>query len=193
MNSMWIILWHIICPCQLMSQNNHLPCQIFLSKALHSQTTHQSIPRRLGQGNYKESMWNTKGIPLNRNLLMRKVYIQNQLLLLLILPRLHLWILKWVLQLNNWRKVMLDRITVIAPLPVTEVFTRPHLRLTRLRSKWSTRSFCKQYSIADAWINGNIAKYQQKLSGRDLLISSSCILIWNVPHVLFHTHNNWFQ
>jgi hypothetical protein len=26
--------------------------------------------------------------------------------------------------------------------------------------------FCKKYSIADAWINGNIAKYQQKLSGR---------------------------
>ena len=26
--------------------------------------------------------------------------------------------------------------------------------------------FRKQYSIADAWINGNIAKYQQKLSGR---------------------------
>ncbi len=26
--------------------------------------------------------------------------------------------------------------------------------------------FCKQYSIADAWLNGNDAKYQQKLSGR---------------------------
>ncbi len=26
--------------------------------------------------------------------------------------------------------------------------------------------FCKQYSIADAWLNGNIANYQQKLSGR---------------------------
>jgi hypothetical protein len=26
--------------------------------------------------------------------------------------------------------------------------------------------FCKQYSIADSWLNGNIAKYQQKLSGR---------------------------
>jgi hypothetical protein len=26
--------------------------------------------------------------------------------------------------------------------------------------------FRKQYSIADAWLNGNIAKYQQKLSGR---------------------------
>jgi hypothetical protein len=25
---------------------------------------------------------------------------------------------------------------------------------------------CKQYSIADAWIDGNITKYQQKLSGR---------------------------
>jgi hypothetical protein len=28
------------------------------------------------------------------------------------------------------------------------------------------KKFRKQYSIADAWINGNIAKYQQKLSGR---------------------------
>jgi hypothetical protein len=26
--------------------------------------------------------------------------------------------------------------------------------------------FCKQYFIADAWLNGNIAKYQRKLSGR---------------------------
>jgi hypothetical protein len=26
--------------------------------------------------------------------------------------------------------------------------------------------FCKKYCIADAWINGNIVKYQQKLSGR---------------------------
>jgi hypothetical protein len=26
--------------------------------------------------------------------------------------------------------------------------------------------FRKQYSIADAWLNGNITKYQQKLSGR---------------------------
>ncbi len=28
------------------------------------------------------------------------------------------------------------------------------------------KKFCKQYSIADAWINGNIAKYQRKLTGR---------------------------
>ncbi len=28
------------------------------------------------------------------------------------------------------------------------------------------KKFRKQYSIADAWINRNIAKYQQKLSGR---------------------------
>ncbi len=26
--------------------------------------------------------------------------------------------------------------------------------------------FCKQYSIADTWLNGNIAKYLRKLSGR---------------------------
>jgi hypothetical protein len=26
--------------------------------------------------------------------------------------------------------------------------------------------FCKQSSLADAWLNGNIAKYQRKLSGR---------------------------
>ncbi len=28
------------------------------------------------------------------------------------------------------------------------------------------KNFHKLYSIADAWINGNIAKYQRKLSGR---------------------------
>ncbi len=28
------------------------------------------------------------------------------------------------------------------------------------------KNFCKQYSIANAWINGNIAKYQWKLGGR---------------------------
>ncbi len=52
------------------------------------------------------------GISLNRLLLMRKVYIKNWLLLLPILPRLHLWTLKWVLQLNNWRK---DLIVLLAP------------------------------------------------------------------------------
>ncbi len=134
---MRIILWHIICPCQLLSQNNHLPWQIFFSKALRWQTTYQSIPTGLDQGNYKESMWNTQRISLNKLLLMRKVYIQNRLLLLPILPRLHLWILKWVVQLNNQRK---DWIALIAPLPVTKVFTRPHLGLTRLMSQWSTTS-----------------------------------------------------
>jgi hypothetical protein len=51
---------------------------------------YQSIPRRICQGNYKESMWNTQRISLNRLLLRRKVYIKNWLLLLPILPRLHL-------------------------------------------------------------------------------------------------------
>jgi hypothetical protein len=40
----------------------------------------------------------------------------------------------------------------------------PHLNC---KGKVSVKNkFCKKYSIADAWINGNIAKYQQKLSGR---------------------------
>jgi hypothetical protein len=46
--------------------------------------------KKFGQGNHKESTCNTQRIPLNRNLLMRKVYIQNWLLLLPILPRLNL-------------------------------------------------------------------------------------------------------
>jgi hypothetical protein len=40
--------------------------------------------------------------------------------------------LEMSLQLNNWKK---DQIILIAPLPVTKVFTRPHPRLTRLRSQ----------------------------------------------------------
>ncbi len=37
-----------------------------------------------------------------------------------------------VLQLKNWRK---DWIVLLAPLPVMKMFTRPHPRLTRLRSQ----------------------------------------------------------
>ncbi len=37
----------------------------------------------------------------------------------------------------NWRK---DLIVLLAPLPVTKVLSRPHPRLTRLRSQWSTTS-----------------------------------------------------
>ncbi len=42
--------------------------------------------------------------------------------------------------------------------------TLPETHKAKVQMKY--KKFCKQYSIADAWINGNIAKYQQKLSGR---------------------------
>jgi hypothetical protein len=42
--------------------------------------------------------------------------------------------------------------------------TPPETHKAKVPMKYN--KFCKQYSIADAWINGNIAKYQQKLSGR---------------------------
>ncbi len=38
--------------------------------------------------------------------------------------------------------------------------------------------FCNQYSVADAWAKGNIAKYQRKLSGRrsaDLKFLFACL------------------
>jgi hypothetical protein len=42
--------------------------------------------------------------------------------------------------------------------------TPPKTHKAKVPMKYN--KFCKQYSIADAWLNGNIAKYQQKLSGR---------------------------
>ncbi len=42
--------------------------------------------------------------------------------------------------------------------------TPPETHKAKIPTKY--KKFCKQYSIADAWINGNIAKYQHKLSGR---------------------------
>ncbi len=42
--------------------------------------------------------------------------------------------------------------------------TPPKTHKAKVLMKYN--KFCKQYSIADAWLNGNVAKYQQKLSGR---------------------------
>ncbi len=42
--------------------------------------------------------------------------------------------------------------------------TPPKTHKAKVPMKYN--KFCKQYSIADAWLNGNIAKYQQKLCGR---------------------------
>ncbi len=42
--------------------------------------------------------------------------------------------------------------------------TPPETHKAKVPMKYN--KFCKQYSIADAWLNGNIAKYQRKLSGR---------------------------
>jgi hypothetical protein len=42
--------------------------------------------------------------------------------------------------------------------------TPPETHKAKVHMKY--KKFCKQYSIADAWIDGNIAKYQQKLSWR---------------------------
>jgi hypothetical protein len=51
--------------------------------------------------------------------------------------------------------------------------TPPETHKAKVPMKYN--KFCKQYSIADAWINGNIAKYQQKLIGRyPFLECSTC-------------------
>jgi hypothetical protein len=42
--------------------------------------------------------------------------------------------------------------------------TPPETHKAKVLMKYN--KFCKQYSIADAWINSNIATYQRKLSGR---------------------------
>jgi hypothetical protein len=42
--------------------------------------------------------------------------------------------------------------------------TPPETHKAKVPMMYNT--FRKQYSIADAWLNGNIAKYQQKQSGR---------------------------
>ncbi len=42
--------------------------------------------------------------------------------------------------------------------------TPPKIHKAKVPMKYN--KFRKQYSIADAWLDGNIAKYQRKLSGR---------------------------
>ncbi len=66
--------------------------------------------------------------------------------------------------------------------------TPPKTHKAKVPMKYN--KFRKQYYIADAWLTGNIAKYQQKVSGRRFADFKFLYLIWNVPHVLFHTHNN---
>ncbi len=92
----------------------------------------------LGQGDCKELMWETLRISLNRLLLAMKVYIQNWVLLLPILPNL----LPVNLEMSfaavkkNQKKY---RIVLVAPGPVTKVLTSPQ-RITRLRSQFCTTS-----------------------------------------------------
>jgi hypothetical protein len=45
------------------------------------------------------------------------------------------------------------------------LYKTPH-ETHKVKVPMKYKTFCKQYSIADAWINGNIAKYRQILSGR---------------------------
>ncbi len=52
--------------------------------------------------------------------------------------------------------------------------------------------FCKQYSIADAWLNGYIAKYQQKLSGRRSADFKFLYPFWNVPHVFLKKYARYY-
>jgi hypothetical protein len=57
------------------------------------------------------------------------------------------------------------------------------------------KKFRKQYSIADVWINGNIAKYQQKLSGRRSADFQVLVSLSGMFHMCFSTHTtidfNW--
>jgi hypothetical protein len=53
--------------------------------------------------------------------------------------------------------------------------------------------FCKQYSIADAWLNGNTAKYQQKLSGGRSADFKFLYPYLECLHVLFPTKIVSFQ
>jgi hypothetical protein len=53
-----------------------------------------------------------------------------------------------------------SRIVLLAPLPVTKVFYKTPPKTHKAKVPIKYNKFCKQYSIADAWLNGNIAKYQ---------------------------------
>ncbi len=66
--------------------------------------------------------------------------------------------------------------------------TPPKTHKAKVPKKYN--KFCKQYSIADAWLNGNIGKYQQKLSRMRSADFKFLYPYLYVPHVLFHTHNN---
>ena len=60
-------------------------------------------------------------------------------------------------QKKNW-------IVLVAPGPVTKVFTSPQKNHQAKVPILHNKS-CKQYFVADAWAKGNSAKYHRKLSG----------------------------
>jgi hypothetical protein len=56
---------------------------------------------------------------------------------------------------------MLDLIILIAPLPVTKGLYNNPPETHKAKVPMKYKKFHRQYSIADAWINGNIAKYHK--------------------------------
>jgi hypothetical protein len=66
--------------------------------------------------------------------------------------------------------------------------TPPETHKAKVPMKY--KKFHKQYSIADAWINCNIAKYQRKLSWRRSADFKSLYPYLECSTCAFHTHNN---
>jgi hypothetical protein len=64
--------------------------------------------------------------------------------------------------------------------------TPPETHKAKVPIKYN--KFRKQYSIADAWLNGNIAKNQQKRSGRRSADLKVLVSLSGMFHMCFSTH-----
>ena len=148
-----------------MSQNNHLPWQMFLSNALHWQITYQRGPSSFDQGNYNNQICNTQRIPLTSNLFDEQgLHAESASAFSTSFKIAPVNLdMNFAAEKLEENKVRLDSpdSSFASNKGIDDIPHKNRMDKVSVKNK-----FCNKYSIADAWINGYIAKYQWKLSGR---------------------------
>jgi hypothetical protein len=131
-------------------------------------------------------MCNTQRIPLNSNLLMSKVFHAESTSAVSTSSKIEPANLEM-----NFAAEKLEENKVRSDSPnspfasnkgIDDTPHENHMGKVSIKNK-----FCKKYSIADAWINGNVAIYQQKLSGRRSADFKFLYPVLECSHVLSHT------
>jgi hypothetical protein len=137
---------------------------MFLSKAL--QTTYQRGPSRFGQGNYKKNnVQNTENTAKQQSLDEQGLHAELATAVSTsskIAPaNLEMNFAAEKLEESNIRLDSPD-----SPFASNKGIDKTPHETHKAKVPMKYKKFRKQYSIADAWINRNIAKYQWKISGR---------------------------